>query len=479
MPLAQNPRVITRSIKGCSVAPSTKTASIALQSHCNDKRLSITHQPLSALKSAPRKIRSRRKGQAEALVTNIKRFGCVIPVLVTETGEVIDGHAVVEACKTLRHETIPTVIVDHLTPTETKTLRISLNKLSEGSVWDVDALAADFSELFSIDPSLLHFTAFPMPEIDSILSKLANDPDGDGDAQPGTGPTVSRSGDLWSFEGGHKLLCGSAREKASYEALLGTGEVQMVLTDPPYGCAIKGHVSRTHGDFVEGAGLNEGEISAFFEDFLSAMVGYLADGAIADFFIDGRGMFPLLQAIRAAGLEQKAVVVWDKGIGGMGSLYRQQVEFIVVTKSGNASHINNVDLGRWGRNRTTLWSAPGMAQFGKGRKEALQLHPTVKPVSLLMDALLDTSNRGGVVLDPFAGSGTLLAAAHRTQRLGRAIELDPKFVDVAIARMEKLTGKPARHASSNLTFAELSEQRLAQRDQTGSVGPVAVTSMGR
>ena len=170
-------------------------------------------------------------------------------------------------------------------------------------------------------------------------------------------------------------------------------------------------------------------------------------------------MFALLQAIRAVGLEQKAIVTWDKGTGGMGTLYRQQAEFVVVTKAGKGPHINNVERGRHGRNRTTVWSAPGMAQFGRGRKEALRLHPTVKPVSLLMDALLDTSRPGGIVLDPFAGSGTLLLAAHRTHRVGRAIELDPCYVDVAVARMEALTGKPARHVATGLTFAEMAVQR--------------------
>src|SRR6266404_7560199 len=122
-------------------------------------------------------------------------------------------------------------------------------------------------------------------------------------------------------------------------------------------------------------------------------------------------MHPLVTALRAAGLNQKALCIWDKGSGGMGSLYRQQTEFIIVTKWGTAPHINNIQLGRYGRNRTTVWSAPGLAQFGRGRDEALALHPTVKPVGLVADALLDTSTPNGVVLDPFAGSGTTLLAA--------------------------------------------------------------------
>ena len=437
-------------------------------------RITIKHQALSALKLAPRRVRRRGKGQVEALAANIERFEFVMPIPVTGTGEIVDGHAVLEACRRLKHETIPTIVVDHLSAPEVKALRLSLNKLADRSEWDMEALAAEFEELFALDPSLLPFTAFTMPEIDLTLSSFGVDVGVEPEAPPlpAKGAAVSRLGDLWLFEGGHKLFNGSARESASYAALLGSEKVQMVLTDPPYGCAIKGHVSRSHGEFVEGSGLGEGEMSAFFQDFLKAMIGHLADGAIADIFIDGHGMFALLQAIRAVGLEQKALVTWDKGAGGMSSLYRQQAEFVVVTKAGKGPHINNVELGRHGRNRTTVWSAPGLAQFGKGRKEALRLHPTVKPVSLLMDALLDTSHPGGIVLDPFAGSGTLLLAAHRTHRVGRAIELDPGYVDVAIARMEALTGHPARHAATGLTFAEMAVQRQPGSAEGADARPV-------
>ena len=150
---------------------------------------------------------------------------------------------------------------------------------------------------------------------------------------------------------------------------------------------------------------------------------------------------------------------------------------MIVTKWGRGPHINNVEPGRHGRNRTTVWSAPGLAQFGRGRKEALRLHPTVKPVSLLTDALLDTSRPGGIVLDPFAGSGTLLLAAHRTHRVGRAIELNPCYVDVAVARMEALTGKPARHVAAGLTFAEVAIERRAEHGASKGTSVTAVSAL--
>ncbi len=166
-----------------------------------------------------------------------------------------------------------------------------------------------------------------------------------------------------------------------------------------------------------------------------------------------------MSAARGAGFTHLTTCVWDKGIGGMGSLYRQQVEFVLVMKRGTGRHINNVALGRHGRNRTTIWSAPGLNGFGRDRQEMLALHPTVKPVGLIADALLDTSHRGGLVLDPFCGSGTTLLASHRTGRIGHGIELDPSYVDVAVRRMEALTGSPASHAETGLTFAQEAERR--------------------
>lgn len=449
------PRVRTRS----AAAPPPGTASSGAV-HCGP-RIVITEQPLAALAPASRPLRRRGRGQVERLSANIARFGCLVPVLVTGAGEIIDGHGVVEACRTLGHTDVPTVIIDHLSAAEVRALRLSLNKLSEQSSWDPDALAAEFADLLAVDPHLIAFTGFSMPEIDLALAAFeaqAEEAEAE-DVEPPTGPAVSRIGDLWLFSGGHKLLCANARESTSYTALLSEEQAQMVFTDPPYGCAIQGHVSRSHREFVEGSGMSEGEALAFFEDFLSPLVAHLQDGAIVDLCIDWRGMHPLVSAARRVGLVQQTLCVWDKGAGGMGSLYRHQAEFVLVMKWGKAAHINNVELGRHGRNRTTVWQAPGLAQFGRGRKAALGMHPTVKPIGLVADALLDTSRPGGVVLDPFCGSGTTLLAAHRTRRLGRGIELDPAYVDVAVRRMEAATRVPARHAETGLTFAETTAAR--------------------
>lgn len=449
-------------------SPNTPVAST--RPDLRDLRLSIRYVPIGSLKRAPRRLRTRERGQLDGIVASLRAYGCVLPLPITGAGELIDGHGVLEALIQLGYEQVPITSIDHLPPEKVRALRIALNKLSEGSVWSPDELGAELDELLRFDPDLIAGTGFSMPEVDGLLAQLnadlGLDPDADAVSTEamadGASPVISRPADCWLFAGGHKLLCGNARDAASYAALLGSESVEMVASDPPYGCPIKGHVSRSHGEFVEGSGMGEGEAETFFAGFLAPCVAHLVDGAIVQFFIDWRGMYPLQTAMRGAGLVQKALCVWDKGAGGMGSLYRQQAEFVIVAKWGRAPHVNNIELGRYGRNRTTVWQAPGLAQFGRGRKEALGMHPTVKPVGLIADMLLDTSRIGGVILDPFCGSGTTLLAAHRTRRLGRGIELDPRFVDVAVRRMEASTGEPARLAGTDLTFAEVAAARLAE-----------------
>lgn len=453
--------VTTRTMRARDVRPVETQARPKTNQRSAGPDLVIIYLYVEALRLCARRLHKPNPKKLAKLTANIVRFGLIRPILVTADNEVIDGEMIVEACKKLGIERVPAIKVDAFSDAEIRAIRLAMNKLPEGRAWDEKELAKELAELLDIDATLIEFTGFDMQEVDRFLSDLAGSSDDDIPAEK-AGPPVSREGDLWIFAEKHMLFCGNARDHRSYDALLGSKRVQMVVTDPPFGCDNKGHASSTHENFIEGSGMSEAEALVFFREFLGAMVGHLEDGAIVDIFIDGRSMFPLLQATRQAGFEQKALVTWDKGVGGMGSLYRQQAEFVVVTKWGSKSHINNVQLGKHGRNRTTVWSVPGLAQIGPDRKKALELHPTIKPVALLMDAILDTSTLGGVILDPFAGTGSMLIAAHRTQRVGFGIELDPKYVDVAVARLEKVTGQPAVHAAAGLTFAEVREQRLEE-----------------
>ena len=165
-----------------------------------------------------------------------------------------------------------------------------------------------------------------------------------------------------------------------------------------------------------------------------------SDGSLHLLMMDWRQVRQLIEAGEAVYDELKGLAVWDKGSGGMGSLYRSQHELIGVFKAGKGPHINNIQLGKHGRNRSNIWRYAGMSSFGKGRAEKLAWHPTVKPVALVGDAILDCSNPGDLVLDPFAGSGTTAIAAERTRRRAALIELDPQFCDVILRRFCDATG---------------------------------------
>lgn len=241
----------------------------------------------------------------------------------------------------------------------------------------------------------------------------------------------------------------------------------MVFIDPPYNVPIDGHVSglgRTrHAEFVMASGeMTEAEFTAFLATVLKHLVAHTVDGAIHFVCIDWRHIFELLSAARGVYSETKNLCVWNKSNAGMGSLYRSKHELVFVFKSGRAPHINNVELGRHGRYRTNVWHYAGVNTFRAGRQDELALHPTVKPVALVADAIRDCSRRRGRMLDGFAGSGTTLLAAEQTGRIGYGMELDPRYVDAAIARFAAVTGEAAVHLESGLGMEALRQQRQAE-----------------
>ncbi|MBL6613917.1 MAG: site-specific DNA-methyltransferase [Reyranella sp.] len=271
-------------------------------------------------------------------------------------------------------------------------------------------------------------------------------------------PAVSALGDLWKL-GKHLLLCGSALDPASYQRLMGDERAQMVFTDPPYNVGIDGHVcglgSVHHQNFAMASGeMTTAEFTEFLNSFMRHAVDYSQDGAIQYICMDWRHMAEVLDAAGEL-YELKNVCVWNKTNGGMGTFYRSKHEMVFVFKVGSGPHINNFGLGEKGRYRTNVWDYAGVNTFRRGRMDELRAHPTVKPLPLVVDALKDCSKRGGIVLDPFVGSGTTLLAAEKTGRLGRAIELDPHYVDAAIGRWQVLTGQAAVHAETGKTFDEL------------------------
>lgn len=310
-------------------------------------------------------------------------------------------------------------------------------------------------------------TGFETAEIDLLLGAGETPGDDEPEAvipEGASGPPVSRPGDLWAL-GCHRLYCGDALDTVSYRTVLDGESARAVFTDPPYNVPIDGHVCGNgeirHSEFAMASGeMSADEFMAFLRAFCEHLSAFTIDGAIVFICMDWRHAYEILSVGRDVFNALKNVCVWNKTNNGMGSFYRSKHELVFVFKSGTARHVNNIELGRYGRNRTNAWDYAGINSFGKGRLDDLAAHPTVKPVSLIADAIRDVTHRNDLVLDPFVGSGSTILAAERAGRRCAAIELDPKYVDVAVRRYEAQTGVIARHGESGKTFAEVSEARI-------------------
>jgi len=307
---------------------------------------------------------------------------------------------------------------------------------------------------------------FETAEIDLAIDAVSGEDDDLADEVPEAdeaAPPVAQSGDLWCL-GDHRLLCGDARDPAVYERALEGRGARMVFTDPPYNVAIDGHVCGLgrikHREFEMGAGeMSEVQFTDFLRTVLANVSAVSFDGALHYVCMDWRHAYELQSAARAVSLALKNLCVWAKTNAGMGSLYRSQHELVFVFKAGTGPHVNNVELGRFGRNRSNLWTYAGVNSLRAGRLEELRMHPTVKPIALVADAIQDASHRNDIVLDPFCGSGTTLIAAEKTGRRAAAIEIDPVYVDTTVRRWQSYTRQEAVHAGTGLTFAEIGESR--------------------
>lgn len=448
--------------------------------------LAVHTIPIAALVPDPKNARMHPERHIKQLARSIEAFGFNCPVLVDGSNHVIAGHGRLLAATHLGWSEVPTIMLEHLTPDQVRAYRIADNRLTDCSTWDERLLAEQLKELAGADLDFdLEAIGFEMPEIDLRIQSLGDMDDEADDSVTGPSadePAVSVPGDVWQL-GPHRIVCGSALESETYDALLQGGRAAMVFTDPPYNVPIAGHVSGKgaiqHAEFAMASGeMSREAFTAFLSEALAAMKRSSVAGALLYACIDWRHLGELTAAGEGQGLELKNVCVWDKGCGGMGSLYRSQHELVFVFKAGSAPHTNNVQLGRFGRNRTNVWSYPGVNSFARetGEGNLLALHPTVKPVALVADAILDASERGDIVLDPFLGSGTTVIAAEKTGRSGYGIELDPRYVDTAVCRWQRLTGRQAVHAVSGQTFDAAAQGRQLDRDRsTGERAVLAET----
>jgi DNA modification methylase len=426
----------------------------------------IIERPITALRPYPGNARTHSKKQLKQIARSIQRFGFTNPVLVSEDGEIIAGHGRVEAAKSLGWKTVPTIALAHLSPAERRAYVLADNKLALNAGWDREMLAIELQALVDLEFDV-ELTGFSLAEVDFLIDEAGEASPEGGDAAEDAVPSlpdqaVSQMGDLWLL-GRHRLLCGDTRHAADIDRLMDGARADIVFTDPPYNVAIDGNVCGLglvkHREFAFASGeMSRSQFTIFLAETLGNIARVMRDGAIAYVCMDWRHMGELLEAGGQAFTELKNLVVWNKTNGGMGAFYRSKHELVFVFKQGTAEHTNSFGLGDTGRYRTNVWDYAGISSIGASRAEELAMHPTVKPVALIADALRDCSRRGEIVLDGFGGSGSTLIAAEKTGRLARLIEYDPLYCDTIIRRWQACTGKHATLAATGERFEDIADR---------------------
>lgn len=428
----------------------------------------LVYRPLAELKAYPGNPRTHDERQITALMAAFTEFGFRGAILINEESTILSGHGRAEAARRLGMETVPVMVAKGLTEAQQRAYVIADNKLSQLSKWDAEQLKIEM-DLLVQDDFNIELTGFNTSEIDLMFDGVETPKTGDsGDPQPQDVPdiVITRPGDLWRL-GKHRLICGDALKMETYALLMEGKQAQLVVTDPPFNVKVDGHVCGSgkikHDEFAMASGeMDSGEFTDFLETFFTHTAEFMDDGGLVFSFMDWRHMREIQTAAEPVFGALRQLCIWAKDNGGMGTFYRSQHELVFIFKKGSGKHINNFELGQSGRYRTNIWSYPGVNSFG-GEQDLLALHPTVKPVSMIADALRDCSHRNGLVLDPFAGSGTILIAAERTGRHARAIEYEPKFVDVAIQRWQRVTGELAVHEASGATYDELKSIKTEEK----------------
>ena len=427
--------------------------------------LKMEYLAVREIRPDPSNPRLHGKRHVRQIAKSIDAFGFNAPILIDDEKQIVGGHGRHAAATMLGLVTVPTICLGHLSPQPRRAYMVADNRLGDLSKWDTQALAGIMLELAEADLSFdIEAAGFSVGEIDLMLAEEA-DPNVD-DAIPEPGPIITQFGDVWEL-GEHVVLAGSALDEASFLAIMEEDEAGVVFSDPPYNVPIQGHVSGLgkiqHREFAQAAGeMNEEEFTRFLMTALALAKRFSRDGSLHYWAMDWRHQYELSVAARSVYDEQINLCVWAKTAAGMGSLYRSQHELFGVWRKGKARHRNNVELGRFGRSRSNVWSYPGANSFGRSSDEGnlLALHPTVKPVALVADAILDSTCRGDIVLDPFLGSGSTLIAAEKVGRRCRGTELDPAYVDTIIRRWQRWSGGHARRQSDGRLFDNLEAETI-------------------
>ena len=435
----------------------------------------IEMQPPGSLLANPRNARVHSKRQIRQLAKTIQTLGFIGAIIVDEDNVILAGHARWEAGKVLRMSLLPTIRVTDLTETQKRTFALADNKLNEWAGWNRDVLVAEFGDAVELLPEMnldISLTGFEPTEIDSLFADLDPRPD-PADRDPISEFSSSNPvGDLWSL-GSHRLLCGNALTHASEMDRLANGaRARMVFADPPYNvrvASVQGRGRVKHSEFAFASGeMSSDEYIEFLVTSMGNAARVSVDGAVHYICHDWRHVREVSEAARKVYGAALNLCIWGKTNAGQGSFYRSAHELIGVFRAGDSTHQNNVELGKHGRNRSNLWIYAGVNSFGTDRMELLAMHPTVKPVALVADAMRDCTAKGDVVIDPFTGSGTTIVAAEKIGRKAYGIEIEPKYVDVAIQRWEVYTKREVVLDGDGRTYADIKAERLVAKARSAA-----------
>lgn len=442
----------------------TRRRQVALAGKYDALRHQIEYVDIATLRPNPRNARVHSNKQLEHIDRSMKRRGFVNPMLV-KNNIVYVGNARLAVAEKRGLKLVPIIRVDHLSDVEIRAFALEDNNLSDLSEFDRAILADEINSLLEASTEGFDLIAsFDPVDTDNLLSDLV-DPEHDpaDDVPEPETIVVSRLGDDWQF-GESYLRCGDAKSEDDMRALMRGRKATVGASDPPYNLAtsfFQGRGKIRHGNFLENYGENSpDEFTRTLTAAFRLAAKHTIDGALLYYFGDWRHCVEYITAGKSVFPEFKNLLVWDKIVAGMGSHYRSQHELLFLFKNGTAPHINNIDSGRRGV-RSNIFRHQGANTFRKDRQEEAKLHPTIKPVGLLVDILKDASRRGDIVLDQFAGSGSIFLAAERVGRRAYGMEIDPKFVDVAIRRWQSYTGRDAILCATGETFDEVAESRTS------------------
>ena len=383
--------------------------------------------------------RSHSPTQVSQIAASITEFGFVNPILVGDDGVIVAGHGRLLAAQQLGMETVPVIVLGHLSPIQRQALVIADNKLAINASWDEELLSLEIQALdeteFDID-----LLGFSDAELSDMLSSpdVAGSTDEDDVPEPEADP-VCELGEVWLL-GDHRLMCGDSTVAEDVAALMDGGSADMAFTDPPYNVVYTASANDKRNGVTREI-MNDKLGSGFYEFLESAISNLLKSTAGAVYIaMSNLELETLRRAFEATGGRWSTYIVWAKNHFAMGgSDYHSQYEPILYGWTEGADHYWCGDRGQ-----SNLW------EFDRLMKN--DLHPTMKPVALVERAINNSSKRGGVVLDLFGGSGTTLIACEKTARTGRMMELDPKYADVIIRRWQEYTGKQATREGDGALF---------------------------